>query len=102
MWFLSGHYCVIPFRSIHSPEIERTYNIDDNDNHYYETEMDSYQPIQPVNHDHGVCTFPVTRVCSGLNSHILQVRHILKCHTHRVPLFEKFELLLEKNFNYLF
>lgn len=76
MWFLSGHYCVIPFRSIHSPEIERTYNIDDNDNHYYETEMDSYQPIQPVNHDHGVCTFPVTRVCSGLNSHILQVRHL--------------------------
>lgn len=58
--------------SIHTPEIERSYTIDESDSIYFQTEMESYKPIQPVIHDHGVCTFPITPACSRLNSHLLQ------------------------------
>lgn len=67
-----GYFC-----SIHAPEIERSYTIDEDEGNCFRTEMDSYKPIQPVNYDHGVCTFPITTACGGLNSHILQVHYIL-------------------------
>ncbi|XKL64543.1 hypothetical protein PGB90_004629 [Kerria lacca] len=64
-----------PVDSIHSPEIERSYTIDETQSNCYQTEMDSYKPIQPLNHDHGVCIFPITSACRGLNAHILQILH---------------------------
>ena len=45
--------------------------------------MDSYSPIQPVNYDHGVCTFPITSACSGLNAHVLQVIRLNEVYIRR-------------------
>lgn len=39
----------------------------------YETEVDTYHPVQPLINDHGVSYVSITSPLTGIDQHILQV-----------------------------
>lgn len=39
----------------------------------YEVEVGNYSPVQPLLHDHGVCTIPISSPHHKIDHHILQV-----------------------------
>ena len=59
--------------SIHTSSIERGYLVDDTEDRHYALELDTYRPVQPLAHDHGVSFFPISAPSSGIDHHVLQV-----------------------------
>lgn len=42
----------------------------------YEVEIGNYNPVQPIMHDHGVCTIPISSPHHKIDHHILQVYNL--------------------------
>ncbi|XP_076673578.1 1-phosphatidylinositol 4,5-bisphosphate phosphodiesterase epsilon-1 isoform X1 [Andrena cerasifolii] len=61
--------------SIHTTAIEQTYMVEECDENDYHLDLDSYKPVQPLTHDHGVALFPVAAPHTGMDLHLLQVLH---------------------------
>ncbi|XP_059477759.1 uncharacterized protein LOC132198045 isoform X2 [Neocloeon triangulifer] len=61
--------------SIHTSSIERSYLVQENEEHDYRLDLDNYKPVQSMYHDHGVSFFPISAPHSGLDHHVLQVMH---------------------------
>lgn len=59
--------------SFHTSSLEQTYMGDECDENDYHLDLDSYKPVQPVKHDHGVALFPVAAPQNGMDLHFLQV-----------------------------
>lgn len=53
--------------STYSPEFEE---LED-----YDVEIGNYNPVQPLLHDHGVCTIPISSSLHRIDHHILQIMH---------------------------
>ena len=65
--------------SIHTSSIERSYLVDESEDHDYDLDLDTYRPVQPLSNDHGVSFFPISAPHSGIDHHVLQVQKIT-CH----------------------
>ncbi|XP_046989883.1 1-phosphatidylinositol 4,5-bisphosphate phosphodiesterase epsilon-1-like [Schistocerca americana] len=61
--------------SIHTSSIERSYLLDESEDHDYDLDLDTYQPVQPLSNDHGVSFFPISAPHSRIDHHVLQVLH---------------------------
>ncbi|XP_067003645.2 1-phosphatidylinositol 4,5-bisphosphate phosphodiesterase epsilon-1 isoform X2 [Anabrus simplex] len=61
--------------SIHTSSIERSYMLDESEDHDYDLDLDTYRPVQPLSNDHGVSFFPISAPHSGIDHHVLQVLH---------------------------
>ncbi|XP_058792410.1 1-phosphatidylinositol 4,5-bisphosphate phosphodiesterase epsilon-1-like [Phymastichus coffea] len=61
--------------SFHTSSLEQTYMGDECDENDYHLDLDSYKPVQPVKHDHGVALFPVAAPQNGMDLHFLQILH---------------------------
>ncbi|KAJ9590133.1 hypothetical protein L9F63_016745 [Diploptera punctata] len=61
--------------SIHTCSIERSYLVDESEDHDYDLDLDTYRPVQPLSNDHGVSFFPISAPHSGIDHHVLQVLH---------------------------
>ena len=59
--------------SVHTTTLEQTYMSEECDENDYHLDLDSYRPIQPLKHDHGVALFPVAAPQNGMDLHLLQV-----------------------------
>ena len=59
--------------SIHTSSIERSYLVDESEDHDYDLDLDTYRPVQPLSNDHGVSFFPISAPHSGIDHHVLQV-----------------------------
>lgn len=52
--------------------------MDESEDHDYDLDLDTYQPVQSLSNDHGVSFFPISAPHSGIDHHVLQVKKI-KC-----------------------
>ncbi|XP_046688497.1 uncharacterized protein LOC124374291 isoform X3 [Homalodisca vitripennis] len=59
--------------SIHTSSIERSYLLEEKEDET--SELDAYQPVQPLNNDHGVSYFPISAPHNNINHHTLQIMH---------------------------
>lgn len=59
--------------SIHTSSIERSYLLEEKEDET--SELDTYQPVQSLNNDHGVSFFPISAPHNNINHHTLQVAH---------------------------
>lgn len=57
--------------SIHTSSIERSYLLEEKEDET--SELDTYQPVQSLNNDHGVSFFPISAPHNNINHHTLQV-----------------------------
>lgn len=48
--------------------------MDESEDHDYDLDLDTYQPVQPLSNDHGVSFFPISAPHSGIDHHVLQVK----------------------------
>nr|CAD7393619.1 unnamed protein product [Timema cristinae] len=60
---------------IHISSIERSYLLDESEDHDYDLDLDMYRPVQSLSNDHGVSFFPISAPHSGMDHHVLQVLH---------------------------
>ncbi|XP_014219274.1 1-phosphatidylinositol 4,5-bisphosphate phosphodiesterase epsilon-1-like isoform X2 [Copidosoma floridanum] len=61
--------------SVHTTTLESAYMAEECDENDYHLDLDSYRPIQPLKHDHGVSLFPVAAPHNGMDLHLLQLLH---------------------------
>lgn len=47
--------------------------MDESEDHDYDLDLDTYQPVQSLSNDHGVSFFPISAPHSGIDHHVLQV-----------------------------
>lgn len=59
--------------SIHTSSLERSYCGQESEELDYRLELDTYRPVQPLSHDHGVSFFPLAAPRTGIDHHVLQV-----------------------------
>lgn len=66
------------FSSIHTSSIERSYLLEEKEEET--SELDTYQPVQSLNNDHGVSFFPISALHNNINHHTLQVYYMYYMH----------------------
>ncbi|KAJ8673907.1 hypothetical protein QAD02_005169, partial [Eretmocerus hayati] len=59
--------------SMHTTTLEPAYMSEECDENDYHLDLDSYRPVEPLKHDHGVTLFPVAAKSSGVDLDLLQL-----------------------------